>query len=69
MVAMATLVTSYHYKANQLQSMQGFGMQRAPKKILKPIKHEKVSLIYYNLTKETILVEIYVHDEYQCKKS
>ena len=30
----------------------------------------KISAIYYYLTKETIfLVEIYVHDEYQCKKS
>ena len=41
-VAMATLVASYRYKTNQLQSMQGFGMLRTPQKILKPKKHEKV---------------------------
>ena len=28
----------------------------------------KISATYYNLTKETILVDIYVPDEYRCKK-
>ena len=39
---MATLVTRCCRKTNQLKSMQGFGMQRYPRKIFKPKKHKKV---------------------------
>ena len=41
-VTMATLVARYFRKSNQLQYMQGFGMQRTHKKMFKPKKHEKV---------------------------
>ena len=41
-VAMATLVARCCRKTNQLKSMQGFGMQRYPRKIFKPKKHKKV---------------------------
>ena len=40
-VAMATLVARCCRKTNQLKSMQGFGMQRYPRKIFKPKKHLK----------------------------
>ena len=38
----ATLVATCFRKTNQLKSMQGFGMQRYPRKIFKPKKHKKV---------------------------
>ena len=41
---MATLVTRYCRKANQLQSMQGFEMQRTHKKVFQPKKHKKLLL-------------------------
>ena len=41
-VPMATLAARYCQKNKELQSMQGFGMQRTKKKIFKPKKHEKV---------------------------
>ena len=41
-VAMETLVARYCRKTSQLQSMQGYGMQRTHKMIFKAKKHEKV---------------------------
>ena len=40
-VAMATLVARCCPKTNQLKSVQGFGMQRYPRKTFKPKKHKK----------------------------
>ena len=41
-VGLATLVTRYFRGTNQLQSMQGYGIQRIHKKIFKLKKHKKV---------------------------
>ena len=39
--AMSTLVVRYHHKANQLQPMHRFEIQRNHKKIFKPKKHKQ----------------------------
>ena len=54
-VAMAKLVARCYHKANQLLSMQGFGMQRAHKINFKPKKHKKVLTLvngYYQKTNQ-----------------